>query len=560
MWKKWKKMAWPTFSTIWASKTAWVVENAGQANIFHFFHEFVRKPLESSKWWKMLARPTFSTISVNYKTSSEICGKSGKSWPGQTFSTIWVQNGLSRGKCWPSQLFPLFPQICEEVFGIIKMVEKCWPGQLFPSFSWFTKLPQKFVEKVQKDGLANIFYDLGLQNGLSRGKCWPGELFPLFPQICEEVFGIIKMVEKCWPGQLFPPFSWFTKLPQKFVEKVEKVGLANIFHDLGLQNGLSRGKCWPGELFPLFPQICEEVFGIIKMVEKCWPGQLFPPFSWFTKLPQKFVEKVGLAKHFPRFGSKTAWVVENVGQANFFHDLGLQNGLSRGKCWPGQLFPPFSWFTKLPQKFVEKVEKDGLANILHDLGLQNGLSRGKCRPGELFPLFPRICEEVFGIIIMVEKCWPGQLFPPFSWFTKLPQKFVEKVGKVGLANIFHHLGLQNGWSSGKCWPGQLFPLFPQICEEVFGIVKMVEKCWPGQLFPPFSWFTKLPQNFVEKVEKDGLANIFHELGLQNGLSCGKCWPGELFPLFPRICEEFFGIIKMVENVGQANFFHHFRGV
>ena len=81
-----------------------------------------------------------------------------------------------------------------------------------------------------------------------------------FPAISEEVLSITKMVEK--------------------------VGLANFFHDLGLQNGLSRGKCWPGQLFPLFPRIVEEVFGIIKMVEK-------------------------------------------VVKTNFFYDLGLQNGLSR---------------------------------------------------------------------------------------------------------------------------------------------------------------------------------------------------------------------------------------
>ena len=69
---------------------------------------------------------------------------------------------------------------------------------------------------------------------------------------------------------------------------VEKVVKNNFFHDLGLQNGLSRGKCWPGQLFPL--RIVEEVFGIIEMVEK-------------------------------------------VVKTNFFHDFGLQNGLSRGKNW-----------------------------------------------------------------------------------------------------------------------------------------------------------------------------------------------------------------------------------
>ena len=31
---------------------------------------------------------------------------------------------------------------------------------------------------------------------------------------------------------------------------------------------VGRGKCWPGHLFLLFPRIFEEVFGIIKTVEK----------------------------------------------------------------------------------------------------------------------------------------------------------------------------------------------------------------------------------------------------------------------------------------------------
>ena len=83
------------------------------------------------------------------------------------------------------------------------------------------------------------FYSSTSFGSPNRGKWWPGQLFPLFPRISEEVL-------------------FFTKM-------VEKVGLANIFHDLGLQNSLSRGKCWP--------------------------GQFFPPFSSFIKLSQKFVEK-----------------------------------------------------------------------------------------------------------------------------------------------------------------------------------------------------------------------------------------------------------------------------
>ena len=65
-WKKWKKLSWPTFSTTQAVleaqivekprlKPFWrpkwwkklIVENVGQDNFFHFFHEFLRKSLES---------------------------------------------------------------------------------------------------------------------------------------------------------------------------------------------------------------------------------------------------------------------------------------------------------------------------------------------------------------------------------------------------------------------------------------------------------------------------------------------------------------------------------
>ena len=72
------------------------------------------------------------------------------------------------------------------------------------------------------------------------------------------------MMEKVGLANIFPPFWWFQRLPHKFVEKVEKVRLANIFHDSSRFGGLNRGKCWP--------------------------GHLFPPFSWFTKLPPKWLD------------------------------------------------------------------------------------------------------------------------------------------------------------------------------------------------------------------------------------------------------------------------------
>ena len=70
------------------------------------------------------------------------------------------------------------------------------------------------------------------------------------------------------------------------------------------------------------------------------------------------------------------------------------------------------------------------------------------------------------------------------------------------------------------------PLFPQIFGEVFGIMKMVEKV--------------------------GLANIFHDLGLQKRLESWKMLARPTISTFSTIFEEIFGIMKMVENVGQAN--------
>ena len=46
---------------------------------------------------------------------------------------------------------------------------------------------------------------------------------------------------------------------------VEKIGLANIFDDSGLENVAML-------IFPFFPQISEKVLEITKMVEKNWLG------------------------------------------------------------------------------------------------------------------------------------------------------------------------------------------------------------------------------------------------------------------------------------------------
>ena len=90
---------------------------------------------------------------------------------------------------------------------------------------------------------------------------------------------------------------------------VEKVVLANFFHDSSRFGGPNRGKSWFRQLFP---RISEEVFGIIKMVEKVVQANFFHHFRE-KKLPQKFVEKVVLA--------------------NFFHDSSRFGGPNRGKSW-----------------------------------------------------------------------------------------------------------------------------------------------------------------------------------------------------------------------------------
>ena len=138
----------------------------------------------------------------------------------------------------------------------------------------------------------------------------------------------------------WPTFSTIFMIPKtssKIVEKVEKICLANIFSTTqAALGGPNRGKCWPGQLFPRFS---EEVFGIMKMVEKVgksWPGHVFEA---------EIVEKVGQANFFHHFhdskdffrnlwekwkklawptfstiwASKTACVVDNLVQANFFH-------------------------------------------------------------------------------------------------------------------------------------------------------------------------------------------------------------------------------------------------
>ena len=88
------------------------------------------------------------------------------------------------------------------------------------------------------------------------------------------------------------------------METVKKVVKTNFFHDLGLQNGLSRGKSWPVQLSPLFPRISEEVF----FSRKWWKKLARTPFSTMFMIPKTSSEIRGNSEKscqnqlFPRFG------------------------------------------------------------------------------------------------------------------------------------------------------------------------------------------------------------------------------------------------------------------
>ena len=86
------------------------------------------------------------------------------------------------------------------------------------------------------------------------------------------------MVEKIVQANFFSPFSCKIKLPQKFVAKVEKVVLANFFHDSSRFGGPDRGKKLARPTLSTFPRISQKAFGIIKMVEKVVQANFFHHF------------------------------------------------------------------------------------------------------------------------------------------------------------------------------------------------------------------------------------------------------------------------------------------
>ena len=193
-------------------------------------------------------------------------------------------------------------------------------------------------------------------------------------------------------------------------------------------------------------------------------------------------------------------MVEKVGLDNFFHHF-----------YDSKDFLRNSW---------KKWKKLSWPTFFHDLGLKHGLSRGKSWPGQLFPLFPRISEEILFFTKMVEKlAWttfstismipktsseirgksgksrPGQLLPFGS------PKRLESWKKVGQDNFFHffHEFLRKVYFSRKWWKKLAWTTFstismiPKTSTEIRG--KSGKSC-PGQLFPRFG-----PQKRVESWKK-----------------------------------------------------------
>ena len=67
--------------------------------------------------------------------------------------------------------------------------------------------------------------------------------FPLFPRISEEVFGIIKMVEKVVQDHFFHHFRE-KKTSSEIRGKSGKIVKTNFFHDSSRSGGPNRGKSW----------------------------------------------------------------------------------------------------------------------------------------------------------------------------------------------------------------------------------------------------------------------------------------------------------------------------
>ena len=166
------------------------MEKVVQANLFHHFREknFLRN---SWKKWKKLSWPTF--FHVSSRLEAQIVEKVG------------------------FDIFPLFPRISEEVFGIIITVEKVVQANLFHHFRE-KKLPQKFVEKVEKVVKTNFFPRL---KPFWRPKSWK--------KLVLTTFSTIFMIPKTSP-----------KIRGKSCQVVK----TNFFYDSSRFGGPNRGKCW----------------------------------------------------------------------------------------------------------------------------------------------------------------------------------------------------------------------------------------------------------------------------------------------------------------------------
>ena len=180
--------------------------------------------------------------------------------------------------------------------------------------------------------------------------------------------------------------------------------------------------------------------------------------------------------------------VEKVVKNNFFHDLGLQNGLSRGKNCQKQLFPRFG-----PPKRLESWKKLFLTTFSTNFMILKTSStiRGKSGKGCQKQLFPR-----FGPPKRLES-WKKLFLTTFPTIFMIPKTSSTIRGK-----------------SGKSCQNQLFPRLKLFWRP---------KSWKKLVLTTFSTISMIPKDFL----KVGLANIFRDSGRFGGPNRGKSWPGQL---------------------------------
>ena len=141
--------------------------------------------------------------------------------------------------------------------------------------------------------------------------------------------------------------------------------------------------------------------------------------------------------------------VEKVVKNNFFHDLGLQNGL---RSWKKLVLTTFSTIFMIPKTSSEIRGKSGKScqkQLFPRFGPPKRLESWKKLVLTTFSTISMIPKTSSTIRGKSGKSCQKQLFPRFG-----PPKRLEVVEKVGFDNFFHHFYdskdvLRNSWKKWK---------------------------------------------------------------------------------------------------------------